>query len=120
MPASNNHNSDPQRRLCEPFRLLVTPYRDLMILERTTNCNHPNNKNNGNNNNKNNEIENDHPYVLWRLHKVNEIPALPSLGISRQAHGWTAVNSTQQQPDDSFIRLAWLEWQWIHRVINCW
>ncbi|KAG7363785.1 hypothetical protein IV203_027146 [Nitzschia inconspicua] len=96
--ASSNTDNDGdtqrrRRRLCEPFRLLVTPYKDLMVLERTTLCHHPNN----NNNNNNNEIENDHPYVLWRLHKVNEVPALSSLAISRQAHGWTAVNSTKQQ-----------------------
>ncbi|KAG7357641.1 hypothetical protein IV203_002329 [Nitzschia inconspicua] len=77
----NDGDSKRRRRLCEPFQLLVTPYKDLMILERTTLCHHLNssrstssNSNNNNNGYNNNfEIENDHPYVLWRLRKVNEV-----------------------------------------------
>ncbi|KAG7355368.1 hypothetical protein IV203_000054 [Nitzschia inconspicua] len=42
MAASSNTDNDGdskrRRRLCEPFQLLVTPYKDFMILERTTLC----------------------------------------------------------------------------------
>lgn len=62
------------RRLSRPFRLLVTPYGDLMVIDDATN------RGEG--------------FVLWRLSKASDVPALPSLSVSRDAHTWNRNNST--------------------------
>jgi hypothetical protein len=78
------------RRLCEPFRLLVTSYKDLIILERTNSCDN---------------INDVSDYVLWRLRKVTDIPGLPSLPVSRRAHEWTQIpNITEQQLPQRFFQ----------------
>ena len=63
-----------QNRLTRPFRLLVTPYGDLMVVDDAT--------------------ANGKGFVLWRLSKASDVPALPSLSVSREAHAWNRNNST--------------------------
>ena len=65
---------DETNRLTRPFRLLVTPYGDLMVIDDAT--------------------HNDKGFVLWRLPKASDVPALPSLSVSRKAHAWNRNNST--------------------------
>jgi len=35
-------------------------------------------------------------YVLWRLPKATDIPPLPSLAVSRQAHSWTHIQNNTE------------------------
>mmetsp|Transcript_20590 Transcript_20590/g.51214 ORF Transcript_20590/g.51214 Transcript_20590/m.51214 type:complete len:473 (-) Transcript_20590:1802-3220(-) len=66
--------AEENRRLSRPFRLLVTPYGDLMVIDDAT--------------------TRDEGFVLWRLSKASDVPALPSLSVSRDAHAWKRNNST--------------------------
>lgn len=59
-------------RLSEPFQLLFTPYGDLMILDRRNSSSASGDK-------------------IWILPRVADIPPLPSLAVSREAHAWTQV-----------------------------
>jgi len=61
-------------RLSRPFRLLVTPYGDLMVMDDAT--------------------TRGKEFVVWRLPKASGVPALPSLSVSRKAHAWKRNNST--------------------------
>jgi hypothetical protein len=92
----NTDNSDDdeklQRRLCEPFRLVMTPQQDLMILERTSRCF---------------EGDSDIPeYIIWRLSRASALPGLPSLAVSRRAHEWTEINSNATVPKWFFASSA--------------
>ena len=69
-------NDNDNERLSRPFRLLVTPYGDLMIMDDATSTG----RGNG--------------FVLWRSPKASDVPALPSLSVSRQAHAWNRNNQT--------------------------
>ncbi|KAL3904730.1 MAG: hypothetical protein SGILL_009955 [Bacillariaceae sp.] len=71
-----------QSRLCQPFRLLMTPHKDIMIMDDTSGCRlHSSN-------------DDDDRFQLWRLPKATDIPALSNLAASRKAHAWTHTNST--------------------------
>jgi hypothetical protein len=76
--------SQEENRLAEPFRLLVTPYKDLMIMDNRTSLNDG--------------------YQLWRMPKVISIPPLPSLAVSRKAHAWTRMNDTGVPPPQLFFQ----------------
>ena len=65
---------EENNRLYRPFRLLITPYGDLMVIDDAT--------------------TRDKGFSLWRLPKASEVPALPSLSVSREAHAWHRNNST--------------------------
>jgi hypothetical protein len=65
-------------RLCEPFRLLMTPHRDLMIMDDVSRC----------------SLEPSGEFQLWKVPKVTDIPGLASLAVSRKAHAWTKINGT--------------------------
>jgi len=67
-------STEETNRLSRPFRLLATPYGDLMVMDDATAIGKG--------------------FVLWRLLKASDVPALPSLSISRQAHAWNRNNST--------------------------
>jgi hypothetical protein len=68
-------NPNSNERLRRPFQLLMTPYGDLMIIDDATH--------HGGNG-----------FILWRLQKASNVPALPSLSVSRKAHAWNRNNST--------------------------
>jgi len=65
---------EENNRLSRPFRLLVTPYGDLMVMDDAT--------------------AHGNGFILWRLPKASDVPALPSLSVSRKAHAWNRNNST--------------------------
>jgi hypothetical protein len=88
---SNGNDEQQQRRLCEPFRLLITPHQDLMILERTSRCG------------RDSGIP---EYMLWRVPKASDIPGLPSLAASRRAHEWTQISSNATVPIGFFVSSA--------------
>jgi hypothetical protein len=71
---ANGTTVEGQNRLSRPFRLLVTPYGDLMVVDDATAFGKG--------------------FVLWRLPKASDVPALPSLSVSREAHAWNRNNST--------------------------
>ena len=72
--ASSDDVAGEYRRLSRPFRLLVTAYGDLMVIDDATT------RGKG--------------FLLWRLPKASDVPGLPSLAVSRKAHAWTRNNST--------------------------
>jgi len=72
---------DEGHRLVRPFRLLVTPYGDLMAMDNAT------------------TRDKENQFVLWRLPKASGVPALPSLSVSRKAHAWKRNNSTSPPLD---------------------
>ncbi len=70
-----NSSEKETNRLSRPFRLLVTPYGDLMVIDDAT--------------------KRDEGFVLWRLPKASEVPPLSSLAVSREAHIWNRNNETE-------------------------
>ena len=70
-----NGSGEETNRLSRPFRLLVTPYGDLMVIDDAT--------------------KRDEGFVLWRLPKASEVPPLSSLAVSREAHNWNRNNETE-------------------------
>eukprot|EP00535_Pseudo-nitzschia_heimii_P004175 CAMPEP_0197185544 /NCGR_PEP_ID=MMETSP1423-20130617/12172_1 /TAXON_ID=476441 /ORGANISM="Pseudo-nitzschia heimii, Strain UNC1101" /LENGTH=457 /DNA_ID=CAMNT_0042636635 /DNA_START=69 /DNA_END=1438 /DNA_ORIENTATION=+ len=65
-------------RLVRPFRLLATPYGDLMVLDDATTT----------------TTARGERFALWRLPGASDVPGLPSLMVSREAHAWNRNNDT--------------------------
>jgi len=65
---------DESNRLFRPFRLLVTPYGDLMVIDDAT--------------------ARGKDFILWRLPNASYVPGLPSLMVSREAHAWKRNEAT--------------------------
>ncbi|VEU34512.1 unnamed protein product [Pseudo-nitzschia multistriata] len=66
-------------RLARPFRLLVTPYGDLLAVDDESGGRPP---------------HGEPPFVLWRLEGASGVPGLASLAASRRAHAWNRNNAT--------------------------
>ena len=77
-----------KKRLTRPFRLLTTPYGDLLAMDNATRSDYHSGGDDDNDDN------NKGSFVLWRLPKASDVPALPSLAASRKAHAWNRNNNT--------------------------
>lgn len=69
---NSSSNFAQQRRLQHPFKMLLSPFGDLLVLDSTT-------------------LDGDY---LWQLQQAHKIPGLESLPVSREAHEWTQLNNT--------------------------
>ncbi|CAJ1946356.1 unnamed protein product [Cylindrotheca closterium] len=67
-------SSPSTRRLERPYKLLLTPFADLLVLD---------------NDSSNNSDGDD---FLWHLPQIHKIPGLESLPASRKAHAWDRLN----------------------------
>ncbi len=75
--------NDGHERLANPTKLLMSPYGDLLILDSRAAAEGLETGGGSVND------------ILWRLPKAADIPALPSLAASREAHFWRSLNSTE-------------------------
>jgi len=78
-----------EKRLTRPFRLLTTPYGDLLAMDNATSSDY-----HSGGDDDDNDDNNKGAFVLWRLPKASDVPALPSLSVSRKAHAWNRNNNT--------------------------
>lgn len=71
-PAEIEEDSSPStRRLERPSKLLMTPFADLLVIDKS-----------------------DGDDFLWQLPQIHKIPGLESLSASRKAHAWDHLNYT--------------------------
>lgn len=66
-----------QKRVHQPFQLLMTPFGDLMVIDLDGA---------------------DGSFSLWQLPQATHIPGLESLAVSREAHSWNSVKTTTKTP----------------------
>jgi sugar lactone lactonase YvrE len=84
-PLLMHYSSSDGEPLLQPFQLLLTPFGDLLVLDRFVRGD-------------------DTSSMLWKVPQVHKIPALPSLAVSREAHAWTSLNTTTTKAPEILLR----------------